>query len=249
MESSSKPLLYSPILRGVDGLNARAHTVSGSLLRGKQGSEGERGRRGETGADGLPGLPGSNGLPGLPGLPGIDGVDGLPGATGATGLPGADGLPGLPGAYGMDGLPGLPGEDGLPGTNGLPGTDGLPGLPGLPGEDGLPGSPGEDGLPGLPGMKDSIIKLGETYRRFAVVESPQAFLLEIVPAGSKPNDPFNQAVASYFRFFSQDGQFDLLLGVRKDLATWYAPHATEKEYLNHVHNWKQLNGQAKVVTL
>jgi len=81
------------------------------------------------------------------------------------------------------------------------------------------------------------------------VESPQAFLLEIVPAGSRPQEPFASAVESFFRFFSQDGQFDLLLGVRKDLAGWYAPKATREEYLNHVHNWAQLNGQSKVATL
>jgi len=98
-------------------------------------------------------------------------------------------------------------------------------------------------------MKDSIIPVGDSYRRFAVVEAPQAFLLEVVPAGNKPNAPFAQAVESYFRFFSQDGQFDLLLGVRKDLAGWYSPEASREEYLNHVHNWTQLNGKAKVATI
>ena len=47
-------LMYTPILRGVDGLRVHGNAVSGGLLRGLQGEEGERGRAGNDGIDGLP---------------------------------------------------------------------------------------------------------------------------------------------------------------------------------------------------
>jgi len=232
--------------RGVGGLTVRDRFITPVDRFKRSGSDGLDGRRGTDGADGsdgLPGLDGINGLPGLPGLPGADGSDGLPG------LPGSDGLPGLPGLPGVDGVDGL---DGLPGLPGLPGTDGLPGLPGLPGGDGidgLPGLPGTDGLPGLPGPKDSIIKLENSFRRFAVLEGPQAWLMDIVPAKSSPREPFMEATNGFIlRFRSEDAKHDLLLGLRKDFQSWYAPFATDQEYLNHLANWQALNGASKVLT-
>lgn len=241
--------------RGVGGLTVRDRfitPVDRFKRAGGDGLDGRRGTNGSDGSDGLPGLDGVNGLPGLPGLPGADGSNGLPGSDGLPGLPGlpgadgVDGLPGLPGTDGLPGADGLPGPYGLPGTDGLPGPDGLPGADGLPGEDGLDGS---DGLPGLPGPKDSIIKLENSFRRFAVLEGPQAWLMDIVPAEASPREPFMEATNGFIlRFRSEDAKHDLLLGLRKDFQSWYAPSATEQEYLNHLANWQVLNGASKVLT-
>ena len=115
---------------------------------------------------------------------------------------------------------------------------------------GPPGDPGGDGPPGPPGPKDSILKLSAGYRRFAVAEGPMAFLIDMVPPGTSAREPFNEAVGGKcWRFRSECGGMDLLVGVRHDQRDWYAPEATEEEYRNHLHNWRALNGEKRVATL
>ena len=118
MAIDGSSLMYSPILRGVDGLSARANVIGGGQ-NGRRGRDGEDGRRGRAGSAGSPGSPGSpSTVPGPPGPPGPS-------------MPGPPGPPGDPST--VPGPPGPPGES----ITGPPGGDStVPGPPGPPGPKG-----------------------------------------------------------------------------------------------------------------
>ena len=165
------------------------------------------------------------------------------GGRGLRGQDGSDGTPGSPGSPST--VPGPPGATGGPGPAGSPGNNGMPGDPST--VPGPPGPPGPGGETGPPGIKDSILMLGSRFRRFGVTEGPMAYLIDVVPAGASAREPFAQAVGgTFWRFRSECSAMDLVLGVRDDLRDWYAPDATEQEYINHRHNWNLLNGSARV---
>ena len=150
------------------------------------------------------------------------------------------------GPRGLTGI-GITGPRGLTGT-GITGPTG-PMPSGFTGPTGPTGM-GITGPIGPTGVKDSIVAtLTHGYRRIAVMEAPMAFVCDLVPANATVRPIMDEIMSdARFRFRSDDGLMDLVLAVRRDLTQWCTPAATAKEYEHHVHNWRVLNGQAKVLT-
>lgn len=142
-----------------------------------------------------------------------------------------DGGGGIPGAAGIPGIPGVPGGTGPPGMDGNPGSDGTPGTP---------GSTGPEGPTGPSGSKDSIISLGNQYFAVACVEADKVYLHSVVKAGSKAPAKIAKACNRLVRFRSFNKKYDLLIGVRKDMKSFFVPSRTKSEYEKNRH-WINTN--------
>lgn len=149
---------------------------------------------------------------------------------------------GLIGPQGPEGPQGIQGEQGEPGIQGDPGVDGVDGAPGEKGDKGDPGDPGPPGAQGDPGPKgDSIIENKFGIKAVGIVEGTQGQWIDLVPAGAKPEPWFEEAVVKIFRFKSECGTMDLLLGVPKHCKDWRMPEKSEEEMFRSRRQWKVIS--------
>jgi len=200
---------------------ARLDTSLSPIRRLPQGEAAPlRGRKGSDGAAST--LPGPTGPRGAP--------DGLPGATGATGATGPRGTTGPRGVTGPMGPIG-PGPAGPTGPIGPIGPTGL---------TGLSGPTGTVGLTGPTGPKGSFVRTELGVYEFACIEGTKSWFADIIPAGDSLRTKFCAAITGeVIRFRDVTGQFELVLGVRREFPDFDMPEKSEAERLHSIAFWNQ----------
>lgn len=177
----------------------------------------------------------NDGDSGSPGIPGSDGAQGAQGVQGA-GEQGAQGNQGVQGPQGFQGDQGVQGA----GEQGPQGYQGFQGAQGNAGETGEKGNTGDQGPKGLPGG-DSIITNKYGTRAVGLVEGSSGQWIDLIPAAQTIEPWLEECLVKPFRFRSECGTMDLIVGVPKHCREWRMPHKSPLDEQNARKQWSLIS--------
>lgn len=141
---------------------------------------------------------------------------------------------------GVTGPRGPTGSQGPTGAQGPTGNAGPTGARGPTGMAGPTGPQGQQGPTGATGPKGSFVKTDMGIYEFACVEGARPWFMDVVPHGSPLREKFKAAITGEpLIFTSTSGDYDLILGVRREFPTFDMPEGSEADRLTSVRFFNQ----------